>query len=180
VVQNGAVLTYQGQWRYGSNFSNSADKDAEAVATLLTQSGIVVNSEQNDSGLIAYFSGNSYNITLKLFIQNGLGFGSVTDVVSIVRNAVYQVTGLFPISDSVPYDQEPGIASSPTGQAVNQPNPSGPCDKSNCTFADIFKVGSCCGFSEWLANMTTTGLWGIGIAVIGILLGITYFSPQKE
>lgn len=131
MIADQALVTYQGTWTptqaLGSNDIVSS------VNTALSKDGLAVRDFSSDAG----FSQNTFpftlnltpfHVTLKLQVQNGLGFSSPDDIISIVRHEVFTVTGIFPVSDTVPTVQNPGGTATNTGQGSQNTsgNPANP------------------------------------------------------
>jgi len=180
MILDQTVLTYQGTWT--NTFTQSAQDVVDAVSAKLTGAGLAIRStsvNQPFSASAIVGVSQPFNVTLTIQVQNGVGFGSPDDVISIIRSNVYQVTGSFPQADTIPYQAAPGGSQVSTGQP-GLPKP--PCDKSKCGFADIFSSdpSNCCGLADWLAGLTSTTAWVLGIAVIGILAGVILVSGRRE
>jgi hypothetical protein len=107
-----------------------------------------------------------FSVTLELQIDNGLGFNSENDVVQIVRHWVYDVTGAFPETDSIPYKQLPDSGAIPTGQPVPKPSVS-----SGCIAGTSNDTSGSFSFSCWFGNLTTKGLTSVGFIALLVLLG---------
>lgn len=152
-IPDGAVLSYSGTWPPGT-YGGFADYTGSVFADL-TNAGIAVRGVSGGFGLLNSALGTSFPIQLQLQVENGLGFGDVSDVISIVRGAVYQEAGAYPIADSIPYVQ--ATASSPA-QGTGQPTP-----------VSAPSTGS---ISSWFSDLTSKGLSTLGLVFIGLALGV--------
>ncbi len=159
-VPDGSIVVYQGKW--APTGMMGAQDVVSAVAAALSQDGsLTVRNVSSDASWTQNtppfpISVAPFNVTLQLQVTNGMGFGSVNDIISIVRHYVYQVTGAFPTADSIPSLQPPASAGGGAPIATGQPqipgapNPSGTTD-----------------FGTWLENNAL--LIGLGIGALVIL-----------
>lgn len=136
-VPNGSLVTYRGVWtsmfNTGAGYKQKGDPQSlvDAVAAALGADG-QLTVMQKPSGLTGLaetvgFTG-PFNVTLVLQVTNGMGFGSVNDVISIIRHYVYQVSGVFPQSDTITQvvaPQEPTTSTDPNYQAAGMQNTPG-------------------------------------------------------
>jgi hypothetical protein len=169
-VPNGAIVTYVGTWPPGT-YLGFVDYTS-AVFADLTAAGLVIL--QNSGGpALALLTGTSFSITLEIQVENGLGFASGDDLIAIIRNAVYQESGNFPISDSMPYIQAPGAASTATGQPGTSAPATPACGDPSLTFAS--------NPAAWFSCLTSKGLSTLGLVAIGIAVGaVLLFTAQKK
>lgn len=180
MVENGAILTYVGTWSAGGLFQ-TVNELVSAITTDLIARGIAVRNSSTDQSLGQLIGaagwGGQFKVTLQLQVENGLGFGSVEDVISIVRGAVYQESGSFPTADSIPYDQEPGRATVSTGQPGSPLNvsPAGGCIAG--TSNDLTGSWS---ISCWFGNLTTSGLSTVGMMVLIAIVGLILLSKAER
>lgn len=162
-VPDGAIVTYNGQWPPGT-YAGFADYTGNVFADL-TGAGLAIRSQSGGFGILNSALGSGFSITLQIQVQNGLGFGDVNDLISIIRGYVYQEAGAFPISDSIPFVQSNGAAT-PTGQ----PGKTG-------TNATAHVCGDpSWGFlddpTQWFSCLTSKGLSSLGLVFIGLAVGI--------
>ena len=153
-IPDGAILTYNGTWPPGT-YGGFADYTGSVFADL-TNAGIAVRGVSGGFGLLNSALGTSFPIQLQLQVENGLGFRDVSDVISIVRGAVYQEAGAYPVSDSIPYVQ--ATANGPA-QTTGQP-------------AAMPGAASTSSISDWFSNLTSKGLSTLGLVFIGLALGV--------
>jgi hypothetical protein len=180
MVPNGANLTYVGTWVTNS-FTQTTNALLSAVSTDLVGVGIAVrNSDANQSLgniILNVGVGGQFKVTLSLQVENGLGYGSVDDIISIIRGFVYQESGQYPLSDSIPYTQDDSGNTVPTGQpdTSRTPNKSEGCIAgSNNDLSGSFSVGC------WFSNLTSSGLSTVGVlALIGIV-GLILLSKAEH
>jgi hypothetical protein len=170
MIPNGSVLTYVGTWH--TTLSQNSSDILSKVGAGLTRSHLLVRSSvpidapwmtKIGLGITAPFT-----VTIELQIDNGLGYGSENDVIQIVRHWVYDVTGSFPETDSIPYKQLPDLPGrAPTGQPVpTNPPPGGGCVAGTSNGLDGKFSISC-----WFDNLTTKGLTSVGFIALLVLLG---------
>lgn len=179
MIANGAVLTYVGQWTTTGVFQTVNDLISKVSADLAALSLPIRSSTINQSFGQVLGSGGwggAFSITLQVQVENGLGFNSADDVISIIRGVVYQETGQFPASDSIPYDQEPGGIQTATGQPGNiaSGNEQGCIAGSNNDLSGSFS------FACWIKNLTTSGLSTVGMLVIIAIVGLVLLSKTER
>lgn len=183
VLGNGTIVTYNGAWPYepGLSVFAIADQTVQDVLGKLVTSGLVSRSAPViDSSLTGFVEGTNYQVTLQLEVQNGLGFGTTDDIISIIRHWVYQVTGSFPSGDSIPKVQTPtptvDTSSLPPGTTVatGQPGATAPPAKGCLAGSSNDTTGSF-SLSCWWGNLTTKGLSTVGLLAIAIVAGIGIF-----
>jgi hypothetical protein len=174
MIPNGSVVTYVGTWAHSAFVS--ANSVVAEVNQALTAMGLSVRSWQVDAGVITTLGG-PFGVTLQLQVENGLGFDKPDDVISIVRHAVYQVTGDFPSADSLPFVQVPG---SGPPQPTGQPKPGGTAPV-GCVAGTAYDTAGSFSLSCWWENLTQKGLASVGllalVAVVGI--GIFVFASRR-
>jgi hypothetical protein len=123
-VPDGSILTYQGTWT--STYTKSPqDVITEVSAALAADGELAVRPPvTTDAGwsqfkvLVGPISPGPFNVTMKVQVTNGVGFGSPSDAASIINHYVYQVTGQMPISSTIPTVQPPGGGAQATGQPM--------------------------------------------------------------
>lgn len=172
-VPDGALLTYTGTWPPGT-YAGFADYTGNVFADL-ANAGLPIKGVSGGFSAINSVLGNTFTIQLTLQVQNGLGFGDVNDVISIVRGFVYQEAGAFPLADSVPYVQTPGGAQTATGQPgqTTPKNTAHACGDPSWGFLD--------DPGQWVSCLTTKGLSSLGLVFIGLALALVLlFTARKE
>jgi hypothetical protein len=140
MVPDGSIVIYQGKWAPTSTVG-AQDVVAAVTAQLQADGALAVRNVAQDSSWAQNtppfpLNVGTFNVTLTLQVKNGMGFGDPNDIISIVRHYVYQVTGQFPVADSIPSVQPPaapdGTPSAPiaTGQPglPGAPSPTGSTD----------------------------------------------------
>lgn len=127
MVSDQAIVTYQGRWT-STYFQGATDVISKVTQALASQGLLVRNSSSDATGfgqttiIGMTVHPAPFNVTLQIQIDNGLGFGSVDDVISIIRHYVYAVTGEFPFADSIPSVQNAVTGES---ESTGQPNVQG-------------------------------------------------------
>jgi hypothetical protein len=166
MIPDGAILNYSGKWPPG-NFFGFSDYTGKVFADL-TAAGLAVRSQTTDA-TTATLLGTAINVNLQLQVQNGIGFDSPDDVISIVRHFVYQEAGAFPTADTIPTVQaSPGQAPQSTGQ----PAPGGAkptvhaCGDPSWGFFD--------DPGQFITCLTQKGLSTLGLVLIGLMIGIAF------
>lgn len=178
VIQNGAIVTYTAKWPYGTlaGFSDYSP----AVYSDLASAGLAVQGIQGGFSLLNSLLGSPFTITLTLQVQNGLGFASEADLMSIVEHYVQQESGNDVLSQSVPYIKNPGDATTQaTGQAnsatpnANAPGTQHVCGDPNWGFFD--------DPGQYLSCLSQKGLSSLGLVMIGLLVGVAFivFSEHE-
>lgn len=172
MIPNGANLTYTGTWQTALG-KTSADV-IRGVSTGLLKNSLPVRSFTSDATWATDFghglgiAGAPFVVTLHLQVENGLGFGSPNDIIALVRHWVYDTTGYFPITDSLPYaEQTPGRGEIPTGQPAAPPTPPG----GGCIAGTSNSLDGKFSISCWFGNLTTKGLTSVGFIALLVLLG---------
>jgi len=164
MVPNGSIITYVGQWPHG--LLQSADDVVSGVSAELAAAGLPLRSPAQVNAGLATVAGGFFTVTLQLQTETGLDFGTTDDVVSLIRHAVYDVTGSFPVSDSIPYVQTPAGGVS-TGQPGVTPVA--------CLAGSSTDTTGAFSLSCWLRNLTTTGFTTVGVLAIAVVLGFFLF-----
>jgi hypothetical protein len=99
----------------------SPDFAVQNVSSLLAQSGFgVVGASTTTPGMLDDLTGsvlgNGVQFQAVLDVQVPSAFGDPKDVLSIVENAFYQVTGAYPTAASAPSVTSPGGSAQSTGE----------------------------------------------------------------
>jgi hypothetical protein len=162
MVPNGTVVTYQGVWPTVDVISlvGIGNSITSAVQPIIASAGFVILGSQSTEGLIADIAASSFNVTLTLQVENGVGYGSVNDIISIIRNAVYQITGQFPLADSIPQVDTSGAT--PTG-ILSTPG----------VTESTSGIGS--SISSFFSNLSSTTGISVGLIAVGIVLAFLLF-----
>lgn len=161
MVPDQSVVIYQGKWQ-STQTKNATDVVNAVVGAIEDDGSLAVRNVSTNVGTIASIAeatwpyplyAGPFNVTLTIQVQNGQGFGDPKDIISIVRHFVYEITGQFPLADSIPTVTAPAGSQMATGQPPleDAPPPNGvPVD-----------------FATWLEN---NALWiGLAIGAIAIL-----------
>jgi hypothetical protein len=176
MIPDGSNVTYVGTWRT-ARFAQ-ASTTINNVSADLGRNGLPVRSFTSDAGFFANLPIGlervAFNVTLHLQVENGIGFSSPDDIVSIVRHWVQYETDVFPDADSLPYVQEPGQAEIPTGQ----PAPKPATDKTGCIAGTSTDLGGGFSLGCWFSNLTQKGLATTGFLALLIIggLGLLIFA----
>lgn len=111
IVPDGSIVNYTGKW---TPHGMQAAKDViDQVAQQIADSGLIVRNLS--SSPYRFLLDNSVDVKLQIQVSTGQGgFGDPNDIISIIRHAVYTVTGSMPLADSIPTVQAPS-APGPTG-----------------------------------------------------------------
>jgi hypothetical protein len=186
-IPNGSIVTYRGTWtsvfNTGHGYQQAGDPQSivnGVIAALAADGQLSVLQAPNNlsnsfSAVVGGVIGasNPFPVTLVLEVTNGQGFGSVNDIISIVRHYVYTISGLMPQADSIVSVQapsDPNAAATPADlnyQAAGLLNPGGfqvPTDPSQTTAAP----GTPVDFTTWIANNAGT----VAAVGIGLLVGV--------
>jgi hypothetical protein len=163
----------------------TADGIVNAVSADLQGSSLIVRSFSSNPSFLANLPGvnvEDFPVTLNLQVDNGLGFNSLDDVISIIRHWVYQETGNYPNSDSIPYQQIPdtgtGLPGAPV--ATGQPGaPVGAGTPSGCIAGTGNDTSGSFSLSCWFSNLTTKGLTSVGFLGLLFALGIGLFIYMR-
>jgi len=174
LVPSGSTVTYVGTWRTGS--FQSADGVVSQVGSKLLAAGLSVRSQHSDAGFFANLPGFikvSFNVTLQLEVDNGLGYGAVDDIISIVRSNVQQVTGFPPQSDSITEILQPGDSTPQNTGEVSQDS-----QQKGCIAGTSNDLSNNFSVSCWFSNLTTKGLGTVGLlAILAVVaLGLIVFA----
>jgi hypothetical protein len=177
-VNNGDVLTYIGTWTANGVFQTVNDLVSSVTTDILAQ-GLAVRNSSVDQSLGALIGaagwGGQFKITLQVQVENGLGFASPDDVISIIRGAVYQETGSFPTGDSIPYGGQQG--NTPTGQPAGNPLAQ---STGGCIAGTGNDLSGSWSLSCWFGNLTTTGLSTVGTLVLIAIVGLILLSKAER
>lgn len=139
-VLNGAKVKYQGQWEAsdGSTFlgglgARNANDLLHDVTAGLQKDGIVVSDSSNDATFLQQHSlpffgagTDPFHVTLSLTINNGVGFGSEQDVMSLVDHEVYVASGKLPVSSVIVTVTNPNNVAVQTGTPQQSTPPNSP------------------------------------------------------
>lgn len=114
IVPDGAIVTYQGKWPL-TQWTGATDILSQVQAAISHSGALAVRNSTSDASWTQNtppFPLNSapFGVTLTLQVTNGMGFGDPNDIISIIRHFVYEVTGQFPIADTIPSFQVPGAS----------------------------------------------------------------------
>lgn len=150
VVPAGTLFSYVGAW--WNPLTMLAATVVEQVAARLASDGLPVRSQSYDLPILGDLRRSQFTVRLMLQVT-GSGYAQIQDAISIIRHEVLEVTGSYPLSDSVPSVQLPGggpplTTGQPGSPAVDDPN----------------------SWSHWAKD--NAGLIGVGIAAtfIGAML----------
>jgi hypothetical protein len=123
-IPNGSLVTYQGVWTsvFGTGVPGQlGDPQSiiDGVVHALNADGqlTVMQAPQGITGFFGTIFGGegSFDVTLKLQVSNGQGFGSLNDIISIIRHYVYTVSGgIFPQNDRITQVQAPSVPTAST------------------------------------------------------------------
>lgn len=153
-----------------TTFFSSPDDVVNHVSSLLVQSGYGVrNASTQTAGLLDQILGMGSNFPFQatLDVQVSSDFGDPSDVLSIVENAFYQVTGVYPTAASAPSVTPPGGSAQPTGQP--DANNSGIGGSGSGAGADATKA------AQALQNL----LIGLAILIVAVV-AIVGFAPNTR
>jgi hypothetical protein len=158
IVPDQAIITYRGQWTTTA-LMNSNDV-ISAVSGALQQNNLPVVNISSDADILtrSVGGGRTFNVTLKIRVSNGMGFGQPADVASIVDHEVYVATGKMPLASNAVLSAVPsasGGASLPVGAGdVGDIGPGSPED-----------------WTSWLqGNFTWIALTLLGVAIVPTLI----------
>jgi len=171
-IPDGSVLYYEGTWP--QTVFSLPGSILEDVSTALNGAGLTVRSSNITSGQLSQIEGQPFGVRLTLQVENGLGFGSPDDAISLVRHAVYIETGKFPLSDTIPRVQVPGGTPTKTGQPGGAPQGAGCIAGTSNDLSGSFSLGC------WWDNLTSKGLSTIGLIFIGGILAVALIVFAKE
>lgn len=166
MIPNNANLTYNGTWH--TTFFKTSAQVIREVSAGLNKNSLPVRSYTSDATWSTDLGPGEFNVTLHLQVENGLGFEKPEDIIALVRHWVFDVTGDFPTSDSLPYAQQaPSGGELPTGQPAPPKTPPG----GGCIAGTSSAVDGKFSISCWFGNLTTKGLTSVGFIALLVLLG---------
>ena len=171
-IPNGSIVKYVGHWPHTELVGfGSADQTVADVGTALVSNfQLYIKSSSTSGGLLASVTGSGFDVSLELQVENGLGYGSPDDIISVIRSAVYRVLGDYPASDSIPSVQVPGAAAASTGQPGTQATA-----QSGCTAGSSSDLQGNFDLTCWFKNLTTTGFASVGVLALLAVLSIGLF-----
>jgi hypothetical protein len=114
-VPAGTMLTYVGTWQ--TTWTMRSDEVLAQVAQRLALSALPVRSSSRvTSSVLTDVLLTPQNFDVTLSIQATGAYAKLDDVISIIRHTVYEVTGNFPLADSIPTlnGQSTGMPGSPS------------------------------------------------------------------
>jgi len=178
LIANGTIVTYTGSWPHGE-FTTADDMVQQVLAKLVTSGFASRSAPVVDATFVTTLGGN-FQVTLQLEVQNGIGYGSPDDVISIIRHWVYVVSGAFPTGDSIPVIQTPHNIADPSqlppGTTVQTGQPGATATKSaGCVAGAAYDLGGSFNLGCWWDNLTTKGLSTVGLLAITIVVGVGIF-----
>lgn len=168
MIPNGSNVTYTGTWSAPPGEDNNSV--VQGVVGSLQTSGLISRSAPKiDAGWLSNINplGGSFSVTLALQVQNGLGFGSVDDIISIIRHWVYDSTGEYPTADSISNYTNTSGSVVRTGQPDNTDKPA-----IGCTSGSSSDTNGNFSISCWFKNLTNQGLSTVGLLAIVAIAGI--------
>lgn len=166
MIPNGSTFTYAGTWRAGLS---RADVLVQNVVAALAVDGLVSRAAPKVNASLITTFGGSFGVTLQLQVANGLGYGSIDDIIGVIRHEAFDETGYYPSSDNVP-----GFTS-PSGdtQGTGQPDNTGANDTAaQCIAGSSSDTDGNFSISCWFKNLTTQGLSTVGLLAIVAIAGI--------
>lgn len=167
MIPNGANLTYNGTWH--TTFFKTSAQVIRDVSAGLNKNSLPVRSYTSDATWSTDLGPGEFNVTLHLQVENGLGFDKPEDIIALVRHWVFDVTGDFPTSESLPYAQQSlGGSELPTGQPA-PPKPAAAAGA--CIAGTSSSLDGKFSISCWFSNLTTKGLTSVGFIALLVLLG---------
>lgn len=166
MIPDGAVLNYAGTWPAGNLFGFS-DYTGKVYGDLAT-AGLAVRTSTSNAQT-ATLLGTTIKVQLQLQVQNGLGFDNPDDVISIINHAVYQATGSFPLSGTIPT-----VQSAPDSKPVSTGQPGVPVANTGEHQCGDPSWGITDDFPKWVECLTTKGLTTLGLVAIGLAIGIAF------
>lgn len=175
MVPHGAIVTYLGKWPSLGALSTftRASTYVGAVAARLATAGLAVrDSSFSGETTLGFVSPSGLDVKLVLQVQNRVGFGDPEDIIAVIRHHVFEYAGAFPLSDSIPFQQNPDGRQTGTGQ----PRPSGPTIKA-C--AGALNQNGNWDIGCWLSSLTNQGMWAIGLVAIGLLTLVVLLPAQS-
>jgi len=181
MIGNGTILSYVGTWVTGP-YVQTVNGLVSSVSSDLASVGLAVKNSNVDQSLGNIFAnlgvGGQIKVSLTLQVENGLGYGSVDDVISIIRGFVYQESGQMPLADSIPYQQDAGGAQVATGQ----PDTTTPLGSSSggCIAGTSNDLSGSWSIGCWFGNLTTTGFSTVGVLVLIAIVGLILLSKAER
>lgn len=189
VIQNGATLQYQGLW-FGDDRS-SGDYLVSTVSDDLSRAGFSVVASSNNGGFKTS-SGSTFGVSMTLKVNNGTGFASEDDVLTLMHTAVLKETGKRPDLDAIPIvnnqqpstdndgTAQPGGTNVPTGQSSVPGAPGSPGALSKPGLWSL-------AIPQWLKNLfkfpsLNLNLTPLLIAIlgIGILIAVIFITMPRK
>jgi hypothetical protein len=164
------------------NFSGTGGPEdiVTQVSSILAQQGFgVLNSSVGSAAmntlenLLTLGTGISFQATMQ--IQVPMAFAQPTDVLSIVENAFYQATGVYPTAATAPTDQSSGQPAQPTGLPTL--SPAGVGGSSSSVSAPV--VGAATGLGSVLSSLGSSTLLLLAL-LIGVLIFVAGYSPNTR
>ena len=152
-----------------TSLSDNADGVVNQVSSLLAQSGYGTRNASASVGVtnVTLSGGWGYSFQASLDVQVPTDFGDPNDVLSIVQNAFYQVTGSLPTAATVTSVTAPGG----TAQSTGLPGLSSSGIGGTSGDSSIGNVFS------GVASLGSNLLIGLAVLVLAILL-IVGFAPN--
>jgi hypothetical protein len=160
-----------------TTFSQNASDVIQAASSILASEGYgVLNSQEQDAGILdTILSAGYIAFQVTMQVQVPTAFAQPTDVLSIVENAFYQVTGAYPTAGSVPSVQTPGSGIQSTGlPGLSSTGIGG--SSSGVTSQAVSGLSS---LGSTLGSIGTYGVVGI-VAIVLILLLLVGFAPNTR
>lgn len=165
MIPNGSTFTYAGTWRAGLS---RADVVVQNVVAALAVDGLVSRAAPKVNASLITTFGGSFGVTLQLQVSNGLGYGTIDDVIAVIRHECFDETGYYPSSDNIPGFTSPSGDTQSTGQPDNTAaDATAQCIAGSGTDTDGNFSISC-----WFKNLTTQGLSTVGLLALIAIAGI--------
>lgn len=170
-VPDMSIVYYEGTWPQRA-FS-LPPSILKHVVNSLNSMGLAVRASEITSGVFGEAIGSPFNVRLTLEVENGLGFSTTDDVISLVRGAVYAEVGEFPTADNVPRFKPPrgGVV---TGGAPSE------APREGCISGTSQDLNGDFSLSCWFSNLTGKGLSTIGLLAIGALVGLVLIFQGRR
>lgn len=164
MISNGTIITYSGTWPHG--LFSSADEVVRRVSANLVGDGLPFRTTPQVDASITTTLGGDFGVSVQIEIQNGLGFDTIDDIISIIRHEVYAITGKFPTSDSIPK-----VGNQSTGQPSDNTTKkqTGCISGTNNALDGSFSIGC------WFDNLTTKGFTTVGVLTLIAVAGLALF-----
>ncbi len=175
MVPAGSIVTCQVTSQ--TTFTQSPDDVIQAASSILASNGYgVLNTQEQDAGVLdRVLNAGYFAFQATLQVQVPTAFAQPTDVLSIVQNAFYQVTGSYPTSASVPSVQTPGSAIQSTGL----PGLSSTGIGGSASGVTSQATSGLSSLTSTLGNIGTYGVVGIAALAL-ILVLIVGFAPNTR